>query len=112
MSLLVSSVANGFPAPSRRSVQRFVTIIVIDCDDPEVGLVGCILVGMADVSSCVIDALPGQWVKKGDELGYFQYGGSTYRLVFCPNVVECFVPHTPNTLVTDCTDSVRINALR
>jgi phosphatidylserine decarboxylase len=68
---------------------------VIDCDDPEVGLVGCIFVGMADVSSCVIDALPGQWVKKGDELGYFQYGGSTYCLVFRPNVVGCFVPHAP-----------------
>ncbi|SOE46086.1 phosphatidylserine decarboxylase [Burkholderia sp. OK233] len=70
-------------------------VIVIDCDDPAVGLVGCIFVGMADVSSCVIDALPGQWVKKGDELGYFQYGGSTYCLVFRPNVVERFVPHAP-----------------
>ncbi|MFM0415996.1 phosphatidylserine decarboxylase family protein [Paraburkholderia aromaticivorans] len=70
-------------------------IIVIDCDDPTVGLVGCIFVGMADVSSCVIDALPGQWVKKGDELGYFQYGGSTYCLVFGPNVVQSFVPGPP-----------------
>ena len=70
-------------------------VIVIDCDDPEVGFVGCIFVGMADVSSCVIDALPGQRVNKGDELGYFQYGGSTYCLVFRPNVVGSFVPHAP-----------------
>ncbi|MFM0083504.1 phosphatidylserine decarboxylase family protein [Paraburkholderia sediminicola] len=70
-------------------------VIVIDCEDPEVGLVGCIFVGMADVSSCVIDALPGQRVAKGDELGYFQYGGSTYCLVFGPNVVQSFVPQPP-----------------
>jgi phosphatidylserine decarboxylase len=70
-------------------------VIVIDCDAPRIGLVGCIFVGMADVSSCVIEALPGQRVAKGDELGYFQYGGSTYCLVFQPDVVQTFVPHPP-----------------
>ncbi|WP_213766229.1 phosphatidylserine decarboxylase family protein [Caballeronia sp. dw_19] len=70
-------------------------VIVIDCDDPRIGLVGCIFVGMADVSSCVIEALPGQRVAKGDELGYFQYGGSTYCLVFQPAVVQSFMPHPP-----------------
>ncbi|KFX64412.1 MULTISPECIES: phosphatidylserine decarboxylase family protein [Paraburkholderia] len=70
-------------------------VIVIDCDDSQVGLVGCIFVGMADVSSCVIEALPGQRVEKGDELGYFQYGGSTYCLVFRPNVVRSFVSQPP-----------------
>jgi phosphatidylserine decarboxylase len=29
-------------------------VIVIDCDDPAIGLVGCVFVGMADVSSCVV----------------------------------------------------------
>lgn len=70
-------------------------VVVIDCDDPAIGMVGCIFVGMADVSSCVIEALPGQQVSKGDELGYFQYGGSTYCLVFRPNVVQSFVPSPP-----------------
>jgi phosphatidylserine decarboxylase len=70
-------------------------VVVIDCDDPRVGLVGCIFVGMADVSSCVIEALAGQHVEKGDELGYFQYGGSTYCLVFQPGVVKSFVPQPP-----------------
>jgi phosphatidylserine decarboxylase len=70
-------------------------IIVIDCDDPLIGLVGCIFVGMADVSSCVIEALPGQKVEKGDELGYFQYGGSTYCLVLRPNVVQSFAASPP-----------------
>jgi phosphatidylserine decarboxylase len=70
-------------------------VIVIDCDDPAVGQVGCVFVGMADVSSCVIDALPGQCVKKGDELGYFQYGGSTCCLVFQPGVIDRFFPEPP-----------------
>jgi phosphatidylserine decarboxylase len=70
-------------------------VIVIECDDPQIGLVGCIFVGMADVSSCVIAALPGQRVSKGDELGYFQYGGSTYCLIFRPNVIEGFAPQPP-----------------
>lgn len=70
-------------------------IIVIDSDDPQIGLVGCVFVGMADVSSCVIEALTGQHVTKGDELGYFQYGGSTYCLVFRPNVVESFAVCPP-----------------
>ena len=70
-------------------------VIVIDCDDGDIGKVGCVFVGMAEVSSCVIDALPGQRVRKGDELGYFQYGGSTCCLIFGPNVVHDFVPQLP-----------------
>lgn len=70
-------------------------VIVIDCDDPAIGQVGCVFVGMADVSSCVIEALPGQRVTKGDELGYFQYGGSTCCLAFEPGVIRSFVPKPP-----------------
>jgi phosphatidylserine decarboxylase len=67
-------------------------VIVIDCDDPAIGKVACIFVGMADVSSCAIDALPGQRVSKGDELGFFQYGGSTCCVILQPKVRAEFVP--------------------
>ena len=70
-------------------------VIVIECDDPSIGKVGCLFVGMADVSSCVIEALPGQRVSKGDELGFFQYGGSTCCLVFERDVIRSFVPQPP-----------------
>ncbi|MEQ5844362.1 MULTISPECIES: phosphatidylserine decarboxylase family protein [Paraburkholderia] len=70
-------------------------VIVIDCDEPAIGQVGCVFVGMADVSSCVIQALPGQRVARGDALGYFQYGGSTYCLVFEPGAIRNFVPEPP-----------------
>ncbi len=66
-------------------------VVVIECEDPGMGSVACIFVGMGDVSSCVIDAHPGQRVNKGDELGYFQYGGSTYCLLFEPDVIGRFL---------------------
>lgn len=82
-------------------------VIVIDCDDASLGQVACVFVGMADVSSCVIDALPGQHVDKGDELGYFQYGGSTYCLIFEPGVIRDFVPQAP---FDDKAPPIKVNA--
>lgn len=82
-------------------------VIVIDCDDKSVGTVACVFVGMAEVSSCVIEAMPGQHVSKGDELGFFQYGGSTYCLIFEPDVVDRFVPQPP---FDDKTQPVKVNA--
>jgi phosphatidylserine decarboxylase len=47
-------------------------------------------VGMAEVSSCVIGVKEGQAVKKGDEIGYFRFGGSTHCLVFRRGVIGEF----------------------
>jgi phosphatidylserine decarboxylase len=79
-------------------------IILIECDADVIGLVCLILVGMGDVSSCVIhtEMRPGRRVKKGEEVGYFQYGGSSYCLVFRPGAVNDFTiaalpqPNNPN----------------
>ena len=66
-------------------------IILIEADNPAIGLVAVVLVGMNEVSSCVIDphVTPGRHQEKGEEFGYFQYGGSTECVVFRPGVVEC-----------------------
>ncbi|MGF6442071.1 phosphatidylserine decarboxylase family protein [Paraburkholderia youngii] len=82
-------------------------VIVIECDDAAVGQVACVFVGMADVSSCMIEALPGQRVRKGDELGFFQYGGSTCCLVFEPGVIERFVVEPP---FGDKQSPIKVNA--
>ena len=85
-------------------------IILIQADDPVIGLVAFVPVGMVEVSSCMIDSnvTPGYHVSKGEELGYFQFGGSTYCLVFRPGVVADFTlealpqphdPHAPLVLV-------------
>jgi len=67
-------------------------IILIEADDPVIGLLAFVPIGMSDVSSCVIDPniRPGYHVSKGEELGYFQFGGSTHCLVFRPGAIAGF----------------------
>ena len=70
-------------------------VLTIKCDDESMGTVACIFVGMAEISSCIFEIEEGQHVDKGDEVGYFQYGGSTHCLVFQPGVIQSFVPQPP-----------------
>ncbi|MCW2866324.1 MAG: hypothetical protein JWR20_512 [Marmoricola sp.] len=67
-------------------------VFVIRADDPAIGLVAFVPVGMVEVSSCLIapGITPGRHVDKGEELGHFQFGGSTHCLVLGPDVVEDF----------------------
>ena len=50
--------------------------------DSPIGLVACIPVGMALVSSVKITAEVGSVLRKGEEMGYFQFGGSDFVMVF------------------------------
>jgi phosphatidylserine decarboxylase len=50
--------------------------------DSPVGLVACLPVGMAQVSSVVITAEVGRTLRKGEEMGYFQFGGSDFVMLF------------------------------
>lgn len=70
-------------------------VITIACDDAALGTVGCVFIGMAEVSSCRVDVTPGQHVCKGEELGFFQYGGSTYCLLFERGVIDAFLVEPP-----------------
>lgn len=65
-------------------------LIFIEADDPAIGLVAIVPVGMVEVSSCVLGPAlqPGTHVEKGQELGLFQLGGSTHCLVFRPGVLR------------------------
>jgi len=55
-----------------------------------IGPIATIFIGMGEVSSNIITAKPGTTVKKGDQLGYFQFGGSSYAMVFPEGVVDSF----------------------
>ncbi|KAI4134702.1 MAG: hypothetical protein LQ347_001306 [Umbilicaria vellea] len=57
-------------------------IIFIEADNPAIGLMAFLGVGMAEVSTCDITAKEGQHVKKGDQIGMFHFGGSTHCLLF------------------------------
>lgn len=61
-------------------------LIFIKADNPAIGVVAFLAIGMAEVSSCEATVAPGQHVKKGDELGMFHFGGSSYVLIFRPGL--------------------------
>nr|WP_278988063.1 phosphatidylserine decarboxylase family protein [Plesiomonas shigelloides] len=62
------------------------SLIFIESDNPKIGLMCFIAIGMAEVSSCDVTVKEGQHINKGDELGMFHFGGSTHCLVFKPSV--------------------------
>ncbi|ERF75430.1 hypothetical protein EPUS_00223 [Endocarpon pusillum Z07020] len=57
-------------------------IIFIEADNPAIGLMAFLGVGMAEVSTCDITVKEGQHVEKGDQIGMFHFGGSTHCLLF------------------------------
>ncbi|KAL8915167.1 MAG: hypothetical protein Q9171_000286 [Xanthocarpia ochracea] len=59
-------------------------MIFIDADNSNIGLLCFMPVGIAECSSCEIRVSEGQRVEKGDEIGMFHFGGSTYCLIFRP----------------------------
>ncbi|WP_269508997.1 phosphatidylserine decarboxylase family protein [Burkholderia sp. IMCC1007] len=86
-------------------------VVAIASDDPGIGTVAAVFVGMGDVSSCVIEVVPGQRIDKGEEIGYFQFGGSTYCLLFEPGVIDRFLhapPFDGNAPVVQVNESVAI----
>ena len=57
-------------------------LVFIECENPYIGLMCFVAVGMGDVSSCEITCYEGQKLKKGDQTGTFHIGGSTHCLLF------------------------------
>ena len=86
------AASHGFDPAGPNDSQAFITevatraILFIEADNPAIGLMGVLAVGMAEVSSCEITAYEGQHVRKGEQLGMFHYGGSTHCLIFRPEV--------------------------
>ena len=66
------------------------SVMFIEADNPAIGLMCFVAVGMAEVSTCEINPnlipTPGTSekprVKKGEEIGMFHFGGSTHCLLF------------------------------
>ena len=57
-------------------------LIFIEADNPYIGLMCFMAIGMAEVSTCEITVYEGQRVKKGQQTGMFHFGGSTHCLIF------------------------------
>jgi phosphatidylserine decarboxylase len=86
------ALSEGFDSAGPNDSQGYITelaaraLIFIEADNPRIGLVCIMPVGMAEVSSCEITVYEGQHVKKGDQIGMFHFGGSTHCLIFGPQV--------------------------
>jgi phosphatidylserine decarboxylase len=119
-SYYLESLAQGFLNPhgadptAANNSQAFLTavatraLIFIEADNPAIGLLCVLAVGMGEVSSCEITVPVGARVKKGDQLGMFHFGGSTHCLIFRPGVNLEFDLHgqTPGPAATR---NIRVN---
>ena len=65
----------------------------IEADNPDIGLMAVLLVGMAEASSCEVSVYEGQRLDKGDPIGMFHFGGSTHCLIFRSGVELVFDLH-------------------
>lgn len=93
------TLSEAYDPSGNKESQGYITevatraLIFIEADNPDIGLMCVMPVGMAEVSSCEITVYEGQKVKKGDQLGSFHFGGSTHCLFFGPHVKLDFDLH-------------------
>ncbi len=86
------NLAMGYDPAGPNESQGYITevatraLVFIEADNPDIGLMCVMYVGMAEVSTCDVTVYEGQHVNKGDELGMFHFGGSTHCLIFRPGV--------------------------
>ncbi|NMH89559.1 phosphatidylserine decarboxylase family protein [Flavivirga algicola] len=70
-------------------------LIIIKHDDPKIGLVAVMPIGITEISSIKIEVGVGDHVKKGEELGTFSYGGSSLCLIFQKGAIKQFTVVNP-----------------
>lgn len=58
------------------------TIVFIEPENPAIGALALIFVGLTEVSSCSATVEEGASVKRGQEIGHFAFGGSTCCILF------------------------------
>ena len=107
--------SEGFDESGPNSSQGYITevatrgLIFIEADNPNIGMMCFIAIGMAEVSTCEITVCKGDHVSKGDQLGMFHFGGSTHCLIFQPHVkIEFdFCGQTPGLHATN----IKVNSM-
>ncbi|KAG6836610.1 hypothetical protein H0H93_006160 [Arthromyces matolae] len=80
--------------------------IYIQADNPDIGLMCFMGVGMAEVSSCEVTVKKGDRVEQGQETGMFHFGGSTSCLIFRP---ETNIKFTDVVKVGDMNTVLKLN---
>lgn len=70
-------------------------LVFIKAGNTAIGTVCVIPIGITEISSVEITVKAGDKVRKGDQLGYFSYGGSTLALVFQHGAIDHFTAPDP-----------------
>ena len=86
-------------------------LLFIESDDPTIGMVCVIPIGITEISSVSLTVKPGQKVKKGQDVGRFSYGGSTLCPVFQPGAINRYhVMKSGTTGDPDKGPKIKVNA--
>jgi len=75
----ITNFIDSQPMFSMIAVRQVFIIKLSDGSDRHVAVIE---IGMSEVSSCQPTVIEGQSVQKGDQLGYFQFGGSSHAVIF------------------------------
>lgn len=78
-----------FDAPDNAGYQFAQARGLVVLDTP-IGLVAVLPIGMAQVSSVILTAEVGVTLRKGEEISYFQFGGSDIIVLFEAKSNVCF----------------------
>jgi hypothetical protein len=85
-----------FPLIAWTRLDRFLVFVIATCiqylcnPGLAIGLVAVLPIGMCQVSSVILTAEVGVTVRKGEEISYFQFGGSDIILLFEASSNVCF----------------------
>ena len=85
-------------------------LVFIEADHKKLGTVVVMPIGITEISSVRFSVEQGQHVDKGDELGYFSYGGSTLAVVFQPGAIRKFTTKNPHGKEPDNGPPIDVNA--
>ncbi len=115
------TIAEGFDPAGPNNSQGYIAhvasraLIFIESPDPVIGMICVVPIGMAEVSSCKITVKIGQKVKKGQQIGYFQFGGSSHCVIFKKGAIKSFTkqaisvpPQNTNTAIVPVNSAIAI----
>jgi len=88
-----------------------ITIDTSNSKDGDIGIVGVVPVGMCQVSGVHMSATKNKMIAKGEEFGYFLFGGSDIILLFqegkAPDINTCNKYRYYGTSISGCPDSLK-----
>jgi len=84
-------------------------IMFIKADNDDIGLMFFISIGMTEISTCQATVYDGQHVNRGDELGMFHFGGSSFAIGFRGTSMVKIDGKFPEVPPTDHMIPIKIN---